>query len=128
MSRRNKILIILISVSSLILLFLGMYVFNVYGDIIKKNPQNLFTDQSSTIKIEVVPINAFGWEIPFRNSKTEFKIIEGEDLIEILNEDNRRGILILRSKGMIGNVEVSVKSQFSLFPTLVSIEILTLTG
>lgn len=128
MSRRNKILIILISIFLFILLFLGMYVFNAYGDIVKKSPQNLFSDQSSTIKIEVVPINAFGWEIPFRNSSAKFKIIEGEDLLEILSEDNEKGIFILRSRGITGNVEISVKSEFSLFPTLVIIEILTLTG
>ncbi len=128
MNRRKNILIILISVSIFILIFFSMYVFNVYGDVIKKHPENLFADHSSTIKIEVIPVNAFGWKIPFRYSTAEFIFLEGESLIEIVELDQKNGFIILRSKGTSGKVEISIKSQFSLFPNLIRFEILALTG
>jgi hypothetical protein len=105
-----------------------MYVFNVYGDIINKQPENLFADYNSTIKIEVIPVNAFGWKIPFRKSSAEFNFIEGEKLVDIVEVDNQNGFIILKSKTDPGRVEISVKSKYSLLPNLVIIEILTLTG
>lgn len=105
-----------------------MYVFNVYGDIIIKQPENLFSDYNSTIKIEVIPVNAFGWKIPFRKSSAEFNFIEGENLVDIIEVDKKNGFIILKSKSIPGKVEISVKSRYSLLPNLVSIEILTLTG
>ncbi|MCJ7553746.1 MAG: hypothetical protein MUO34_07655, partial [Ignavibacteriaceae bacterium] len=58
----------------------------------------------------------------------EFIFIEGESLIEIVAQDQKNGFIILRSKGTSGKVEISIKSQFSLFPNLIRFEILTLTG
>lgn len=128
MSRRKNILVILIPAAILIVLFLSLYVFNVYGDIVTKQPDNLFADQNSTIKVLVVPINAFGWSLPFRNSKAEFIFIEGKNLVEIVEQNGDEGFIILRSQGIPGKVEINVKSQFSLLPNLVVVEILTLTG
>lgn len=128
MSRSIKIFFSLILVLSVIALIFAMYIFNVYGEVIKKDPDNLFADASSTIKIKVVPINALGWEIPFRNSEAEFTIIEGSELVEIIEESNEKSRLILRSLGIPGKIEITVKSKFSLFPNLVIIEIFSLTG
>jgi heme/copper-type cytochrome/quinol oxidase subunit 2 len=128
MSRRKNILIILIPVAILIVLFLSLYVFNVYGDVVTKQPENLFTDMNSTIKVQVVPINAFGWSLSFRKSKAEFIFIEGKNLVEIVEQNGDEGFIILRSLGVPGKVEINVKSQFSLLPNLVVVEILTLTG
>ncbi|MFO7525773.1 MAG: hypothetical protein R6W68_09990 [Ignavibacteriaceae bacterium] len=127
MSRRKNILIILIPVIVLIVIFLSLYVLNVYGDVIIRDPENLFADHNSIIKIEVVPVNAFGWKIPFRKSRAEFEFIEGENLIEVIEIDNQNGFIKLRSKSEPGRVEISVKSRYSLLPNLVIIEILTLT-
>lgn len=127
MSRRKNILFILLPVSVLIVIFLSLYVFNVYGDLIIRDPENLYADHNSTIKIEVIPVNAFGWKIPFRKSHAEFEFIEGENLVEIIEIDNQRGFIILRSNSEPGRVEISVKSSYSLLPNLVIIEILTLT-
>lgn len=105
-----------------------MYVFNVYGDIIIKQPDNIYAEHSSTIKITVIPVNAFGWKIPFRKSNAEFVIIRGESIVEIIEENRPQGFIILHSKGIPGIVEISVKSRFSLFPNLVTFEIFALTG
>lgn len=128
MNRRKNILIITVSLVILVLLFLSLYVFNVYGDVIRKYPDNLFADLNSTIEIKVVPINAFGWSLPFRKSNAEFNFIEGENLVEIIEQNNEKGFIILRSLGIPGRVEINIESQFSLLPNLVIVEILTLTG
>lgn len=128
MSRRKKILIPILLIILIIFLFMALYVVNVYGDVIEKEPENLFVDPSSTIKIRVVPVNAFGWKIPFRKSKAEFLFIEGSNLVDIIEENKKEGYIILRSLGVPGKVELNVKSEFTFVPTLVSIEILTLTG
>lgn len=128
MDRRKNILILILSLVFLIVIFLSLYVFNVYGDIIKKSPDNLFADPSSNIKIQVVPINAFGWQLPFRKSNAEFIIIEGKNLVEIIEMSTEQGFILLRSNGIPGKVEINVKSKFSLLPNLVVIEILALTG
>lgn len=105
-----------------------MYVLNIYGDVIVKDPENLYADNTSTIIIEAIPINAFGWKIPFRKSWAEFNIIEGENLIDIIQKNDKDGMIILRSRGIPGKVEISVKTKFSLFPNLVKVEIFALTG
>lgn len=128
MNRRKNILIITVSLVILVLLFLSLYVFNVYGDVIRKYPDNLFADLNSTIEIKVVPINAFGWSLPFRKSNADFNFIEGKNLVEIIEQNNEKGFIILRSLGIPGRVEINIKSQFSLLPNLVIVEILTLTG
>ena len=128
MSRRNKILIISILLIIITAIFLSMYVLNIYGDIIVKYPENLYADHTSTIKIEAVPINAFGWKIPFRKSRAEFDIIEGENLVDVIQKNEKDGLIILRAKGIPGKVEISVKTKFSLFPNLVTVEIFALTG
>lgn len=94
-----------------------MYALNTYGDVVVKHPENLFAETTSKIKIEVVPVNSFGWKIPFRKSRSEFMIIEGGSLVEILETNSENGFIILRSKGIPGVVEISIKSQYSPFPT-----------
>lgn len=128
MNRRNSILTISVSLLFFLLIFLSLYVLNVYGDIIIKSPDNLFADPSSTIKIKVMPVNSFGWHLPFRKSNAEFIFIEGKNLVEIIEEDPKEGFIILRSIGIPGKVEINVKSKFSFLPNLIIIEILTLTG
>ncbi len=128
MNRRKNILIILFLSLSVLFLFFALYVFNVYGDLIEKKPENLFAEPSSTIKIQVVPINAFGWKIPFRKSTADFIITEGSALVKVVQINNAEGYIILRSLGVAGKVELNVKSEYSLLPCIIIIEILTLTG
>lgn len=128
MNRRKNILITVLLIILFIFLFMALYVVNIYGDLIEKEPENLFADPASTITIRVVPINAFGWKIPLRKSKAEFLFIEGSNLVDIVEENKNEGYIILRSLAVPGRIELKVKSEFTLVPTLVVIEILTLTG
>lgn len=125
----KKIIIIYSIISFLILLILFYYfIYNVYGVIIKKNPDNLYTDQSETMKIEVVPVNALGTKALFRSSSAHFEIIEGKELIEIVYQEEAKGILIIRSVGKIGTVGIKIETIYSLLPEYVEINIQPLTA
>lgn len=128
MNRRKTIFYIFLLVTIVFAGFLALYALNIYGDVVKKTPKNLFADPTSTMTIKVVPINALGWELPFRSTNAEFTVIEGLDLVEIIELNSESGFLLLRSKGIPGIVEISIKTKFSLLPNLVRVEILTLTG
>ena len=126
---RKKIIFIYFFIS-IFILFLGGYFFlyNIYGSEVKKLPQYLYADTTSEMIIEVVPINALGKNAWFRKSSATFKVIEGIDLIEIIEYIKEIGYLKIRSKGKVGLVGIKIKSQYSLVPELVEIEILGLTG
>ena len=112
----------------LIVLLLGyFFLYNIYGSEVRKSPANLFADPESEMRIEVIPINALGSKAFFRTSSAEFEIVEGNDLIEVKFKNNKDGVLQIRSKGVIGIVGIKIKSEHSLFPEYIEIEILSRT-
>jgi len=125
---RNKIILIYLLIS-LFILFLGGYFFlyNIYGSEVRKLPQYLYADTSSEMTIEVVPINALGKKAWFRKSSATFAIVEGLELIEIIEYRTEIGYLKIRSKGKVGLVGIKIKSEHSLLPEYIEIEILDLT-
>ena len=81
----------------------------------------MYADNTSTLVIEAVPINSFGWKAPFRKPHSDFTFDEGKDLIEVVFRDNDNGILKLRAKGKSGRVSVTIKTKYSLFPSTIEI-------
>ena len=126
--RRKIILIYLSIVLILIILFSYFFLFNIYGDEIRKSPSELFADPTSQMKIEVVPVNAFGWRALFRKSNSHFYIIEGNNLIEILSQDEKNGQMIIRSNGKPGKVGIKIKSEHSLLQNYIEFFILSLSA
>lgn len=125
---RKNILIIYTIIFVFILLLAGyFFLYNIYGSEIRRTPDNLFAEPSSEMRIEVVPINALGKKAWFRNSSATFEIIEGLELIEIIERDEESGFLKIRSKGVAGLVGIKIKSEHSPLPEYIEIEILTLT-
>ncbi len=125
---RKKIILIYLSITVFILLLGGyFFLYNIYGSEVRQTPENLFAQTSSEIKIEVVPINAMGKKAWFRISSATFEIIEGIDLIEITEYNKESGFIMIRSKGKAGLVGIKIKSQNSLLPEYIEIEILPLT-
>lgn len=125
---RKKIILIYLSITVFILLLGGyFFLFNIYGSEVKRSAQNLYADTSSEITIEVFPINALGKKAWFRKSSATFEIIEGLELIEIIEDNKELGIIKIRSKGEAGLVGIKIKSEHSLLPEYIEIEILTLT-
>lgn len=126
---RRKIIIVYTIITLLIVLILSYYfLYNVYGVEVKKTPENLFADQSSTMQIEIVPVNAFGVKALFRSTSATFEIIEGEHLVEVISKDEQNGILKIRSLGKSGIVGIRVVSPYSLLPEYVEINIQPLTA
>ena len=97
------------------------YIFSIYEVTYKITPDKLYADNSSTIIIEAIPINSFGWKAPLRKSHAEFKFNEGKDLIDIISIDNDTGILKLKAKDKSGKISISIKSKFSLLPSTIEI-------
>ena len=125
---RKKIILIYILISVFILLLGGyFFLFNIYGSEVQRLPKNLYADHSSAMVIEVIPVNALGKKARFRKSSATFEIVEGLELIEILEYKKELGFIKIRSKGKVGLVGIKIKSEHSLFPEYIEIEILSLT-
>jgi hypothetical protein len=125
---RKKIILIYLLISVFVLLLGGyFFLFNIYGSEVKRSAKNLYADTSSEITIEVFPINALGKKALFRKSSATFEIVEGLELIEIIERNEESGFIKIRSKGEAGLVGIKIKSEHSLLPEYIEIEILTLT-
>jgi len=125
---RKKIILIYLSISVFILLLGGyFFLYNIYGSEVKRSAQNLYADTFSEITIEVFPINALGKKAWFRKSSATFEIVEGLELIEIIERNEESGFIKIRSKGEAGLVGIKIKSEHSLLPEYIEIEILPLT-
>ena len=125
---RKKIILIYLIITIFILLLGGyFFLFNIYGSEVKRSAQNLYADTSSEITIEVFPINALGKKAWFRKSSATFELIEGVNLVDVIEYDKESGFLKIRSRGKVGLVGIKIKSEHSLLPEYVEIEILALT-
>jgi len=104
-------------------LLVYQYIFSIYEVDFSVKPKELYSDNISTVTIAVVPLNAFGWEAPFRNSPADFEITEGVELVDVVSKDEENGILILKAKNQPGKVTVLIKSKNALLPSAVEIPI-----
>jgi len=120
----GKVLLLSSTILTFICLLLYYYVFNIYEVEIISIPTVVFADPSSQITVRIKPINALGWEVPFRNASGRFIITEGRDKVEIINFNEEEGFLTLRSIGVVGAVGIYVESEFSLFPSYIKIQFL----
>lgn len=125
---RKKIILIYLLISVFVLLLGGyFFLYNIYGSEIKRSAKNLYADTSSEITIEVFPINALGKKAWFRTSSATFEIIEGIGLIEIIEYNKEPGFIKIRSRGKVGIVGIKIKSEHSLLPEYIEIQILSLS-
>ena len=93
------------------------FIFNIYEIEVTVSPKIIFADASCEIQIEIKPVNALGWKVPFRTATGKFKIVE------IIKVNENVGMLILRSKGIDGIVGIYIESVFSLFPSYVKVSL-----
>ena len=107
--------------------FLHYFIFSIYEVKIVVKPKEVFADPSTEIKVTAKPINAMGWEVPFRTVKTKFKILEGNDLVTIKSVDEENGFILLQSVGTEGKVGIYIDSEYSLFPSYIEVQILPKT-
>ena len=106
---------------------LHYFIFSIYEVNIVVEPKEVFADPSSEIKVTAKPINAMGWEVPFRTVKAKFKILEGIDLVTIKLVDEDNGFILLQSIGTEGKIGIYIDSEYSLFPSYIEVQILPKT-
>ncbi|HMN17122.1 MAG TPA: hypothetical protein PKD03_05860 [Ignavibacteriaceae bacterium] len=124
-----KVLSIYLLIFLILLLLAGYYfLYNIYGVEIKKSANNLYADFDSEITIKIYPINALGKKAWFRKTSASFEIVEGSDLISVLENNSDEGIIRIRANGKTGLVGIKIKSVHSLFPEYIEFEILPLTA
>jgi len=121
---KTELIIIIVVIAAIAVLAGYHYLFHIYEIDYRLSARNLYADYTSAVKIEAVAVNSLGFKIPFRNPKVTFEIAEGRDLVDVVENNNEKGILTIRAKGEKGIVVVKVKSVYSLFPSSFEIEIL----
>ncbi|MGE5431757.1 MAG: hypothetical protein ACM3QX_11820 [Syntrophomonadaceae bacterium] len=105
--------------------FLKQYVFNIYEVTFSLSPKALYSDGESTVRIEAVPVNAFGFRVPLRKVSVVFDIMEGQELVEVVKSDLQDGIIVLKARTASGKVVVRARSEFQLFPSIIEIQVLS---
>jgi hypothetical protein len=106
---------------------LHYFILSIYEIKIVVEPKEVFADISTEIKVTAKPLNAMGWEVPFRTVKAKFKILEGNDLVIIKLVDEENGFILLQSIGTEGKVGIYIDSEYSLFPSYIEVQILPKT-
>lgn len=119
-------------VAAILLILAGFilhyFIFSIYEIKIISEPKLIFAGQPSEIKISAKPINAMGWVAPFRSVNAKFRIINGQDFVDVLYVNEENGFILLRSKGIEGKVEFYIDAEYSLFPSYFEIHILPKTA
>ena len=123
-SKIGKVILLTSTILTFISILIYYYLFNIYEVEIISIPKVVFADPSSEFIVKIKPINALGWEVPFRKVSGKFMITYGKDKIELINLNEEEGFLILRSLGVVGVVEIYVDSEYSLFPSYIKIQFL----
>ena len=105
----------------LLAVFIFNYVFSVYETKYELSTSVLYSDGNTTAVLLAIPINAWGFKAPFRNSNTRFEFEEGAGKVEVLIKDEVRGVLKIRSKQESGKVVIRATPKNSLLPTVFEI-------
>jgi hypothetical protein len=123
----TKIFILLFIILVLAGFIFHYFIFSIYEVRIVVKPKVVFADPSTKIQVTVIPINAMGWDVPFRTVKAKFKILEGTGLVTIKLVNEEEGFILLQSTGTEGKVSLYIDPEYSLFPSYIEILILPKT-
>ncbi len=115
---------IIVIIFLFIVLIVYYYIFNIYETTVKIIPENLVTSADSKVTIELIPVNALGSRVPYRQASAEFMIRKGKDLINNIENDQGKGKLTLLLKGITGTITIIIKSNFSLLPNEIDIDVI----
>jgi hypothetical protein len=122
--RRGQIYFIA-AVAVVIIILLGFqYLISIYEVDITAEPAVLYADNVSECTIRTIPLNSLGWPVPFRKAPAQIEIREGEDLIEVVEIDEFRGIIKIRAKERTGTVVIYIKPEKALLPSSIEVRIL----
>jgi hypothetical protein len=122
--RRNQIYFIAVLAIIIIVLFGFQYFVSIYEVDIVTEPEVLFADNTSVCLIRTVPLNSFGWKVPFRKASAQIEIREGSDLVDIVKLDEDNGIIKIKAREKTGIVVIYIKPEKALLPSSVEVKIL----
>ncbi len=118
---KNGVLII----ASIILLivtlsfFIWQYIFSIYEVTVSVSSSNVKV--GDRVIITVLPINSFGNVVPFRKPDCEFEFVEGHNLVNSIEKNNRAEITFTAKS--VGKIILYVSSPLSLEKNLVEINV-----
>jgi hypothetical protein len=122
--RRSQIYFIAVIIVLIIILFGFQYLVSIYEVDIRVEPEVLYADNVSECIIKLIPLNSLGWSIPFRKASAQIEIREGKELVEVLELDEKNGIVRLRAGNQTGTVIIYIRPEKALLPSSVEIKIL----
>ena len=118
----NKSLLTLLFITLLILLFLSwQYIFNIYEVEIKLETEELQVFNKAGV--EIIPVNSFGFKVPFRSVDYSISFIEGEDLVNLIRDKEQTNFELV-AQDKTGKVKFSVATNKSQNPTIIEIQII----
>lgn len=123
MNRRSIIYYLILFFIILSALFFYNYVYSIYEIKYEVSNQIIFCNSNSTTKIKVFGINAIGYKITFRTISAHYEIIEGQELVEIINQEFSTGEFEIKALNKPGKVTIRATSQYSLLPTIIEISV-----
>jgi len=117
-------ILFIVTVTVFIVVFLWLYLFNIYEVRIIVSPEYLVVNEKLKTEISVIPINSFGHKVAYRKVKATFTIEEGKEIIKnfIINSDSNK--VLIESNGENGKIVILVKANYGIFPTHVEIPVL----
>lgn len=123
--RKNKILLLFLLI---IIIAAGtaayLYIFNIYEVTFSVSSKTLMADNKSISVIQAIPVNAFGWHVPFRTVIATYKVVEGKNLITIIKQDSVSGLLMIKANEEAGKVSIEAHSPKSLLTSIIDLIIL----
>ncbi len=123
MNRRTSIYIIIILILLIAAFAIHNYLISIYEVIYKIEPEALYADNKSEVTVTAVPLNGLGGRAWFRKAEASYTITEGNDLVQVIQNDGSKGMLVLRAKDKTGTVRITAKSPLALLPSPIVIDV-----
>lgn len=120
--KNQKVIILLVLLFvTVIVVFLNMFVFNVYESKLILEPNKKHYYINDEIKLKVIELNGLGKQVPFsKNKNFELKITDGESNIEIVDSSYIKIITLKK----VGIVKLNITASNSLMPFYKEINII----
>lgn len=103
---RGQVIIIILLISVLGIFSIYNFIFKTENYSVKIEPKILSPDNKSICVIHLKPQNFFGLFIPFKSVNSQFRIVEGKDLVDVVSFESEISKLILRAKEKPGKVRI----------------------
>lgn len=100
-----------------------LFIFQIYEVKVQISNNKLNANDTNGIILKVFPLNSLGKKAPFRSVDFKINVVEGEKLIKIVHDDNKRLFQFI-PKGIKGSVKLEITSPLSYSPSIEIIEIL----